>query len=273
MALDPLEYWQRPRQSRPWVLGHRGLCTDSPENTLGAFEAALRAGADGVELDVRLSRDAEVVVVHDRTLTRITLGTRTEPVAELTWAQLAAVTLPSSSAEVGSKTQPNAERLSTLAEVLAWADHRQCRVNVELKHEGDDPTRLVRAVADVVGSSEHPERLLFSSFDKTTVCELARTLGVGSTQAPYVIAWLTEHGADHEPTLAELSEHAIRAIHPKHVVLTADVMRTLRQRFALINAWTVNQPQSVIRLASLGIDSIITDDPRAALRALAEARP
>ena len=259
MALDPLEYWRRPPESRPWVLGHRGLSTHAPENTLGAFDRALAAGADGVELDVRLSRDAQVVVVHDRTLTRITLGARTEPVAKLSMAELGAVTLP------------NGERLSSLAEVLAWADHHACRVNVELKQEGDDPSRLVRAVADVVGSSEHPEHLLFSSFDTTTVCELARTLDVRSPQSPYAIAWLTEHATDHEPTLSLLSEHAIRAIHPKHVLLSADVMQALRQRFALINTWTVNQPESVIRLANLGIDTIITDDPASALQALADA--
>lgn len=253
MALDPLEYWRRPPRSRPWILGHRGLCTHAPENTLGAFEAAVVAGADGVELDVRLSRDGQVVVIHDHTLTRITLGSRTELVGELSAAELGAVLLPAG------------ERLSTLAEVLVWADHHECRVNVELKHEGDDPTRLVRAVADVVGSSQHPERLLFSSFDTATVCELARTLDNAA------IAWLTESASDLGQPEDELRMLQVRALHPKHVVLNADVMQALRQRFALINTWTVNQPERVVLLANLGVDTIITDNPVGAFGAFAEA--
>jgi glycerophosphoryl diester phosphodiesterase len=85
-----------------------------------------------------------------------------------------------------------------------------------------------------------------------------------------VIAWLTEHASDLEPTLSELSEHEIQALHPKHVVLSAEVMQVLRRHFALINTWTVNQPERVVELSKLGIDTIITDDPAGALRALGE---
>lgn len=82
----------------PFRIAHRGVVQAAPENTLGAFEAAKELGLEGIELDVRLSRDGEVVVVHDGNLTRLTLGHPTQPsnasIASLNWEELAQIELP-----------------------------------------------------------------------------------------------------------------------------------------------------------------------------------
>src|SRR5262249_27028360 len=78
-----LDAWLRPRGARPLVLGHRGARHAAPENTLRAFELALAEGADGIELDVRLDGDGRVIVLHDRTLERVTAGGETRDVEAL----------------------------------------------------------------------------------------------------------------------------------------------------------------------------------------------
>ena len=65
---------RRPKGKRPWVLGHRGARHAAPENTLRAFDLALREGAEGVELDVRLDGSGRVVVLHDPDLSRVSSG-------------------------------------------------------------------------------------------------------------------------------------------------------------------------------------------------------
>ncbi|HEY6728503.1 MAG TPA: glycerophosphodiester phosphodiesterase family protein [Polyangiaceae bacterium] len=250
-----LRYWRCPEGRRPWVLGHRGVRgphVSVAENTLGAFDAAIAAGADGVELDVRLAKDAAVVVMHDETLSRVTLGAHTERVDALTLAELRTVVLPGE------------QRISTLEEVLAWSKLQQCRLNVELKYDGHGPTPLAEHVAALVASNGSPERLLFSSFDATTALDLAQRL------EDYVVAWLTEDPVDVTRAPEVLLEHGIVAIHPKHALLNATTLRALRERFALVNTWTVNDTTRVTDLAALGVDTIITDDPAAALGALAE---
>jgi len=259
--LAALQSWQRPKGERPIILGHRGVRgpgVSVTENTLGAFEMAIDAGADGVELDVRLAKDGAVVVVHDATLKRITLGAHTARVDALGLAELRAVTLP------------GAQRISTLDEVLAWAGRHRCRVNVELKHEGHDPTRLVAGVADIVDAHSRlhttsPDRLLFSSFDKATVLALAARL------EGYVVAWLTERPLDMGAEAEVLGERGVVAIHPKHSLLNAAMLAALRQRFAVVNTWTVNDPIRVAELARLGVDCVISDDPAGARRALTES--
>jgi len=256
MTAAALGYWQRATGRRPIVLGHRGVrgpAVRVTENTLGAFELAIEAGADGVELDVRLAQDGAVVVVHDATLTRISLGEHTSRVDELSLAELRVVELP------------GAQRIATLEEVLSWSLRHQCRVNIELKHEAADPAPLVEGVARVVASAQHPERLLFSSFDRETV------LALGARLEGHVIAWLTETTLDLNPELLALPGRGVVAIHPKHTLLDRPALDVLRQHFSLVNTWTVNDPKRVAELAGLGVDTIITDDPRAALAALANS--
>ncbi len=82
----------------PMRFAHRGVVQAAPENTLGAFEAAVNAGLEGIEIDIRMSRDGEIVVVHDETLTRMTQGHPAiyahARVADLTWEELSVIELP-----------------------------------------------------------------------------------------------------------------------------------------------------------------------------------
>lgn len=253
MTRPALRSWQRVTGQRPFVLGHRGVRGPGvrvTENTLAALEAAIEAGADGVELDVRLTRDGAVVVFHDATLTRITRGAHTARVDELSAAELRALTLPCG------------RQIPLLDEALDWSRRHQCKVNIELKYDGGDPAPLVTAVASCVRSAASPERLLLSSFDGATVLLLAHEL------EDHVIACLTEYPLA-VPAVDELTEHGVIAIHPEHSLLSPAALAAFRRCFALVNTWTVNDAHRVNELARLGVDTIITDDPTGALAALA----
>ena len=137
---------------RPRIIGHRGVRVvpgvraehDAvpPENTLPAFEQALREGAEGVELDVRVCATVELVVLHDATLGHVTAGADTRAVDALSWSDLARVPLASGA------------HVPRLAEVLAFARARKLPVNVELKRDVPSRTAIVTAAARAFSRAE-----------------------------------------------------------------------------------------------------------------------
>jgi len=124
----------RPLVQPPLVVGHRGAAGEAPENTLAAFELALRQGADGIELDVHLSADGVPVVIHDPRLDRTTSGAGR--VRDHTLAALRRLDAGSwFNQRYPAKARPRYAglKIPTLAEALAWARDRNCLVYVEIK--------------------------------------------------------------------------------------------------------------------------------------------
>jgi glycerophosphoryl diester phosphodiesterase len=204
-----------------------------------------------VELDVRLDRDGRVIVLHDRTLERVSRGTERRAAESLRAAELLRV-------DIG-----DGERTPLLADVLAWARERRARVNVELKNDVGRPWTLLQGVVRAVrdgGSAE--ELLLFSSFQPALVSAL------GIALPSYARAWLV-----HDQQRVLKRAPAFRAlgmdgVHPQHTLVTEESIARWKRRPALVNTWTVNAPEDVRRVTALGVDAVISDDPGAALRAI-----
>ena len=239
---DSLGSWPRASR-RPLILGHRGTNLGAPENTLRAFETALALGADGVELDVRLSADAQPVVIHDADLKRVTFGRETRRVAELSLSELARLELA------------EGQRIPTLAQVLAWAEKRAAHVNVELKSDSHGQAELVEAVRKAIRAGPAPKALLLSSFDLTVV-ELALERLGGSS-----VAWLVDTPEALQRATLELSGMGVQRVNPDERLLTPGSMRQLQRHRLSVGAWTVNSTERARELAGLGVESIITDRP------------
>jgi glycerophosphoryl diester phosphodiesterase len=241
--------WRR-NADRPFVLGHRGARHAAPENTMAAFELALAEGADGVELDVRLDGDGDVVVIHDSTLERVTGGADSREVAALGSAELACV-------DVG-----RGERVPRLAEVLSWSRATGARINVELKSDLRRRALLVLRVAALVLREPHAaERLILSSFDPKLVLAAARLL-------PWVpVGYLVERRFDLGARLSRLLLGAA-AVHPNASLVNEAAIVPWRRARMPVNVWTVNAPDEARRLDALGVDCIITDQPAKILTAL-----
>ncbi len=235
--------WRRaPQLGRPRVWAHRGDSAHAPENTMVAFERARTAGADGIELDVRLDRDGAVVVFHDESLDR--LCGRPGRIEEVAYGEL----------RVGGQPVP------TLAEVLDAID---LEVNVELKsHRLGSAGRLATATARVIAASRR-DRILVSSFDPLALMQLHRHL------PELALAFLFHHDQA-LPVRRGWLGHWIGAslLHPEHTLCTAARVATWHAHGLAVNTWTVDEPGELRRLAALGVDGVFCNDPGAALAVL-----
>src|SRR5215469_16982173 len=151
----PLRQRLQREGGRVWVVGHRGAMGHSPENTMASFERGLELGADWIELDVHLSRDGALIVIHDETLERTTNGhglVRDHSLAEL--KQLDA---------------GDGERIPTLDEVLDWAKQRNTVIDIEIKNAPLYYEGVEQAVVDVLLRHDMVEQVIVISFDHAAV--------------------------------------------------------------------------------------------------------
>ncbi|MFC5847157.1 glycerophosphodiester phosphodiesterase [Deinococcus petrolearius] len=220
----------------PLLLGHRGSPRTHPENTLAGFQAALDAGLDGVELDVRRLGDGTLVVHHDKALQ----GGRALP--ELTRAELP-------------------DGVPTLDGALAWAADTGACVNVELKYEAARPDDRVGRTLDAVRAHGLARRVILSSFNPLLL-RAARGL------APDIGRGLLIHRAYPAALLrAVMALTGGAALHPAHRTVTPELLVLARRHGWRVNAWTVNEVEEVARLVALGVDGLIGDVPDALLTA------
>ncbi|MGH9089573.1 MAG: glycerophosphodiester phosphodiesterase [Acidimicrobiales bacterium] len=235
------------------VLAHRGAVEGGAEaSSIGAFDAARRLGADGVELDVRRSADGALVVVHDQ---KVPGGDRV--------ANLAAADLPPG--------------MPLLADVLAACEGLV--VDVELKHDpGDDPDRrLAAALAQALagarpmeaaapGRSSRSAGVLVSSFD-------AASLEAVRERAPAVpTGLLVQWTGDPWVALDAAVAHRCAAVHPFVTQVDQALVAEAHRRGLAVNVWTVNADADLVAMVSMGVDAVITDRVPAALAALGRTR-
>jgi glycerophosphoryl diester phosphodiesterase len=232
----------------PQIFAHRGAKAVAPENTLPAFEQALAMGVDGIELDVHLSQDGQLVVIHDFTVDKTTNGHG--PVRALTAAQLAQL-------DAGSHFAPAFAGVGvpTLVEVLDLVGDR-CRVNVEIKSDDWAGGGEAEVLATLIRQRNLYDQVIVSSFNPITLIKLRWTdpkirqgLLYFQPLPPHLRqAWFT-------PILEP------EALHPYHRLIDAELMDWARSKGCAVNTWTVNDPAEAKRLADLGVDAIITDVP------------
>jgi glycerophosphoryl diester phosphodiesterase len=240
------------RTSGPIVVGHRGGRGEGwpPENTRASFERARVEGAHAIELDVRLTRTGEVVVIHDPTLARVTNGRDTRSVAELPWSELSRATLGTSS-----------ERVPRLDDVLTWASESQMAVNVEIKHDVPYRPALVRAVAREVRQREAP--ILVSSFDPLSL------LGLRMLAPKVACALLTDPSQAYAEALHAIARPPfVVALHVERRQAVPSEIARWKRRGLDVGVWTVNDPSEAVRLVEYGVDILITDEPRRILEGL-----
>jgi glycerophosphoryl diester phosphodiesterase len=243
---------------KPLVAGHRGAAGLAPENTLPSFLKAVELGAPMVELDARLTRDGEVVCFHDDRLERVT--PERGLVSEWEWERLSAV--PVMPGAFGG-AYPDA-RIPLLRTVLD-AVPDECRVLVELKPDAERGDYLVERALETVHRSGTAGRCRIISFDHGLL-RLVRALTGGRSPA-WRLGGLAGR-RDGETAFSRAREVGAEALHVEYRLADEDLLRRAKEEGFLLNAWTVNSPEEVRRLAALGVDEITTDFPDMALEAL-----
>jgi glycerophosphoryl diester phosphodiesterase len=256
------------RTNKPLIIGHRGASAVAPENTLVAFKQALSAGADGIELDVRLARDGVPVVIHDATLRRT--GLMAGSIGQLDSKQLAQV-------DVGTwfnRANPNFARsefarecVPTLAKVFELLRNKQAVIYVEMKSEHDDSSvDLARAVAALIEAFKFHERVVVVSFDLAAIANLKtldssiRTGGLfGSSRSRQ---WRTEN------ILAAAAECGVDELLLHRLLVRKQIVKEAEVRKLPIVVWTVDQPEWTARAStnSFGLHALITNEPARMLK-------
>ena len=247
--------------SRPLVFAHRGGSALAPENTLPAFANALALGADGVELDVQLTKDGVVIVHHDSHLDRTTDATG--PVQDRTAAELGHVDAGARFAGDGSyRFRGRGIAVPTFADVLA-----QCsgtRLIVELK--GASPV-LARATLAEVRRAAALDRVCIGGFDGAGLRLVRASEPTMATSASREeVRWaLYRSWIGLRPCRPAYQAFQVPEHYGRTTVVSPRFVNAVHRAGIVVQVWTVDQPDDMIRLLDWGVDGLITDRPDVAV--------
>ncbi len=244
----------------PILFAHRGSSAHAPENTLAAFELAVRQGADAIELDAKLTADGQVVVIHDQTVDRTTDGSG--KVSDLTLAELRALDA-GSHFDVSFRGEP----IPTLEEVFQ-AVGPVLYINVELTNYASPTDPLPDKVAELVRKYQLEDRVLFSSFNPLALFRIQKLL---PDSPAGLLALPGRGGAWARSWLGRLVPH--QSLHPEQGDVTPALIRRVHRSGRKIFVWTVNEPEVMRRMFAWEVDGIFTDDPVLARQVKAAETP
>jgi glycerophosphoryl diester phosphodiesterase len=242
------------------VVAHRGFSGAAPENTLAAFRKAIETGSDMIELDIQLSKDGKIVVIHDDTLERTTNGQG--KVADHALREIRKL-------DAGSWFNPrfSGEKIPTLQEVLKLAKGKVL-VNIEIKTptHGQYPiTDLADRGLDAVKKAGMLNRVIFSSFNPASL-EWVR-----NKEPRAWVAFLYHHDWN---SLSEVTKGKDwRVLNLRNSFLTRGKIEKIRQGGIKINVYTVNSEEELGQFVKWGADGIITNHPDRLIRILKAKSP
>ncbi len=243
---------------RTIILAHRGASAELPENTLEAFSLAVNQQADGIELDVHLSKDGEIVVAHDERLERVSNGRgyiNDYTLAEL--KSLAFGTLPN-----GSEC-----RIPLMGEVFSLIKPTNLIINIELKTTERLYPELAGKLTALTAEYGMNGRVLYSSFNHYSLLDIKRLVPSARTGLLYELGMVN-------PWFYANYTGAY-AIHPNYRVIAAlpQTVAGCHKCGVKVIVWTVDDEQTIAFMLKCGVDGIITNRPDTALRCRRELCP
>ncbi|HEX6732146.1 MAG TPA: glycerophosphodiester phosphodiesterase family protein [Pyrinomonadaceae bacterium] len=250
----------------PLIIGHRGASAVAPENTMGAFRKAIEVGADGIEFDVRLSRDGVPIVIHDETLHRT--GLRSDYVSCLSAEELQQVNVGkwfghrrNSADDYVNETVP------TLRKLLDYSSSVDAVLYLELKCRREETTQIASITCDLLVNYQLAERVIIECFDLPVIQEVKRI-------APHLKTAALFQPRISRPHLWSSSKSIIeeaRAVGADEIALHHKLAddRTIESAHSTglkVVIWTVDDPAWIIRAKKLGVHALITNDPASMIR-------
>ena len=254
-----------PAASAARFISHRGEAMVAPENTMAAFRMAVENGADGCECDIYLTKDNEIVILHDSTAKR-TGGLNVKP-RDVTLAKL-------QSLDAGSWKDPQfkGERMPSLGELLALA-HDGFEIYVEIKCGTEILPRLAEVMAAEPKAT--PERVVFISFNEKVIAAVRKQFPA------YRAYWPTKTGPNKDGTPGLTAEaivakakacnaSAVNAMDSADI--TPEFINTIKAAGLGFHIWTVNDVSRARELAAMGVETITSDCAAALKSAMGDAR-
>lgn len=229
-------------------IGHRGVKGYEPENTLVSFQKALEMQVDGIELDVHLSADGELMVIHDETIDRTTNGKGF--VNKLSLCELKTFRINEAS-NPRLLSEP-AQQIPTLREVFDLVN-QDCFINIELKSY-ETAEKVVSLIEKyVVKKNWKYDRFLVSSFDWNAVQQVAFL----NDKIPIGVLTETDLGL----ALAFAKFIQAKSIHPHFHLLTKENTVQMQQKGLQVFPWTINELEDIQKIKTFNVNGIITDFP------------
>lgn len=231
------------------VFGHRGFSGEYPENTMLAFQKAVDAGCDGIELDVQLTKDLVPVIMHDEKVDRTSDGTGY--IYDQTFDELRKLdcSYPEKYNGKFGKLQ-----IPSLREYLEWmAEQEDLVTNIELKNSVYYYGSLEQKVMDLIYEYGLEDRIILSSFNNASIVlcrQMDETIKDG---------FLVDTFVDNAGVYARTCE--VQYYHPNLKYLTEEHVRSCSQNGIGVNVWTVNEEEDMRRMKKWGVHSIITNYP------------
>jgi glycerophosphoryl diester phosphodiesterase len=233
----------------PLIEAHRGDSSNAPENTLSAFECALRLGVPWIELDVHPAKDGTLMVIHDDTVDRTTDGSGA--VCHLSVEQLSCL-------DAGLKFSPayTGESIPRLIDVLEMVTPTATRLNVEIKSSprGMD---VPQAVVKLLHRFRKQRDYIVSSFD------LGSLLDVRAIDSQIMLALIGKM----PEILRQAEQHHFPWIHGAHRTVTKETVIRAHAQGIHVNVWTVDDPERLPFWRDVGVDKICTNRPALMLTA------
>ena len=233
------------------IQAHRGASAYRPENTMEAFSLAAKQGADGIELDVHLTKDGHIVAAHDERLERVSNGTGY--INSYTLAELKKLNFNKQFPE-----QP-ACIIPTLDEVYSLAKETSLTLNIELKTTELPYPELPEKLARMERDYNMGDRVIYSSFNHYSLAKIKQinpAAKIGLLYSSVIVdPWVYAN---------YLSAYAI---HPHHSIIAAfpETVSRCHEFGVAVNVWTVDAPENIELMFSCGVDAVITNKPDAAV--------
>ena len=232
------------KQMKVWA--HRGASGYLPENTMEAFELAIEQKADGIELDVQLSRDGEIMVLHDESVDRVTNSSGL--LKDFTFSQLKEMRINP------GKGPDKIYRIPTLAEVLDLMRHTDMKVNIELKNSIFLYEGMEEKVITLVKNLGMEEQVIYSSFNHYSLRKIHEMEPEAETGLLMCDGWID--------VASYAKKIGVNALHPAVYHLQyPDFVQNCREQGLKLHVWTANQPEHFAMVKSAGADAVITNYP------------
>ncbi|MBA2691873.1 MAG: glycerophosphodiester phosphodiesterase [Rubrobacter sp.] len=262
---------ERRTRNRRWPtnLAHRGASARAPENTMEAFRLGLESGALGLEMDAHLTRDGEVVVIHDDDVDRTTDGMGF--VRDMTLDEIRAL-------DAGHDFSPDGEsfpyrgkglRVPTLREV--YESFPEAMINVELK---EDQSGIQEKVLDLIEEFDAERRTLVASFGYSIVRRFRRVSGgrvpTSASRVEISVFYFASRLFLEKFVPVGYDALQVPTRHRGFEVVTPRFIKAAHSRGVRVDVWTINDAAEMRRLLDLGVDVVMTDEPEVLSRVLAE---
>lgn len=252
----------------PLIIGHRGASAVAPENTLGAFGEAIAVGADGIEFDVRLTRDGVPVIIHDSTLRRT--GGLSHRVADLTWSEIQKVDVGSwfgRAKNVPLETFAD-ETVPSLDELFTLFESNNSTLYLEMKCDSSgDYQPLAEACVRLIDDHSLKDRVIVECFHLPALRILKEIDSSIKTAALFEPTISNPSVLSDQRIINQAADVGAVALALHHRLARESLVQKSKDNGMHVAVWTVDDPRWIERARAIGIDALITNDPAAMLAA------